>query len=531
MGVGHASCLFPLVMNTLVINLTRFGDLLQSQSVFAELAAMGRTTGLVCLENFAGAAGLLRHVDQIFPLPAGEFLREVEADWKKALVRFQEFVQEVKLRFPPEQVINLTPSVAARVLARRLSIGETMGFSIDAEGFRRDYSPWAAFLEISAANRGLSPFNIVDLFRRAAGLGRMPAVSDLAPVDSERLAAARNRLNATAPAGTRGFVGFQLGASEDARRWPVEYFARLGEGVWERYALLPVLLGSGGEKSLATRYLDQCRAPAVDLVGGTSLSDLAAVVSLLRILVTNDTGTMHLAAGLKTPVMAFFLATAQPFDTGPYRPGSVSLEPDLNCHPCAFGTVCPHDRACRRVISPETALEVLSPFMERGRFLSGGYAGARAWESVSGEDGFMWLRSLTGHDGDDRTAWLTLLRRIFRQFLDEEAPCAKGPPVAFSTDAARDIRAVLADSAALLGLLRSQIQALAHGAPRPMKDKFLATWRRLHGLWSGDPRFRALGYLWMHLSQAPGVDIPALEILVERHLRLVAALTSLVAEN
>lgn len=531
MGSGHVSCLFPAVMNTLVINLTRFGDLLQSQPVFAELAAMGRKTGLVCLENFAGAAGLLRHVDQIFPLPGGEFLRDVETDWKKALVRFQDFAHDVKQRFSPERVINLTPSVAARVLAKRLFIGETMGFSIDAEGFRRDASPWAAFLEISAANRGLSPFNIVDLFRRAAGLGRMPAVSDLAPVASERLETAQSRLEAAAPSGARGFVGFQLGASEDARRWPVEYFARLGEVVWERYALLPVLLGSGGEKKLATRYLAQSRAPAADLVGDTSLSDLAAVVSLLRILVTNDTGTMHLAAGLGTPVMAFFLATAQPFDTGPYRPGSVSLEPDMNCHPCAFGTICPHDRACRRIISPETALEVLSPFLECGRFPPGGYAGARAWESVSGEDGFMWLRSLTGHDGDDRTAWLTLLRHIFRQFLDEEVPCAKGPPVAFSSDAARDIRAVLADSAALLELLRGQARALTRAAHRPMKDKFLATWRRLHALWSGHPRFRALGYLWMHLSQAPGVDMPALELLVERHLRLVAAAASLVAEK
>ncbi|NMC48033.1 MAG: glycosyltransferase family 9 protein, partial [Desulfovibrio sp.] len=224
-------------MNTLVINLTRFGDLLQSQPVFAELAAMDRKTGLVCLENFAGAAGLLRHVDQIFPLPGGKFLRDVETDWKKALVRFQDFAHDVKQRFSPERVINLTPSVAARVLARRLFIGETTGFSIDAEGFRRDASPWAAFLEISAANRGLSPFNIVDLFRRAAGLGRMPAVSDLAPVASERLEAAQSRLEAAAPSGARGFVGLQLGASEDARRWPVEYFARLGEVVWERYAL------------------------------------------------------------------------------------------------------------------------------------------------------------------------------------------------------------------------------------------------------------------------------------------------------
>ncbi|QLA21674.1 glycosyltransferase family 9 protein [Desulfolutivibrio sulfoxidireducens] len=517
-------------MNTLVINLTRFGDLLQTQPVFAELAADGQGVGLVCLENFAGAAGLLRHVDMVFPLPGAELLRAVDTDWKKALVRFREFAGEVKRRFSPVRVINVTPSVAARVLARHLSTGETLGFCIDGEGFRRDTSAWAAFLEISAANRGLSPFNVVDLFRRAAGLGRLPAVIDLAGASAEELAAAKGLLDAAAPPGARGFVGFQLGASEDGRRWPVEHFARLGDAVWEKYALAPVLLGSGGERGLARRYLAQSRFPAVDLVGATSLPELAAVVSRVRVLVTNDTGTMHLAAGLGTPVLAFFLATAQPFDTGPYRPGSVSLEPDLDCHPCAFGTVCPHDRACRRAISPETAQQALFSFLDDGRFPKGGYAGARAWETVVGEDGFMGLCSLTGHDAEDRTAWLTLLRRVFRQFLDDEPMRPQGAPLSLSAGAARDARAVLEDSGALLELLSGQAQVLAR-APHPaMKDKFLATWRRVHALWSGHPRFRALGYLWMHLSQAPGVDMAGLLQLIERHARLVAAAKRLVGQ-
>ena len=49
---------------------------------------------------------------------------------------------------------------------------------------------------------------------------------------------------------------------------------------------------------------------------------LAAVLRQSRLIVTNDTGTMHLAAGLGVPVLALFLATAQPWDTGPYREGS-----------------------------------------------------------------------------------------------------------------------------------------------------------------------------------------------------------------
>ncbi|NDY57846.1 glycosyltransferase family 9 protein [Desulfovibrio sulfodismutans] len=518
-------------MNTLVINLTRFGDLLQCQPVFAELAASGGRTGLVCLENFAGAAGLLRDVGQIFPLAGASLLHAVDTDWKKALSRFREFIDGIKQEFSPTRVINLTPSVSARVLSRHLADGEATGFALDAEGFGRDSSPWAAFLEISAANRGLSPFNIVDLFRRAAGLGHVPAAFDLRAIPPDQRAWAGERLTQAAPEGTRGFVGFQLGASEEGRRWPVAYFARFGEAVWERAGIVPVLLGAGSERELARRYAAACRAPAVDLTGETSLDELAAVVSCVRVLVTNDTGTMHLAAGLGTPVMAFFLATAQPFDTGPYRAGSLSLEPDMACHPCPFGTKCPHDRACRRAISPETAQAALFSYLETGRFPVGGYATARAWESFADADGFMALRSLSGHETEDRTAWLSLLRRIFRQFLDDEPVRPSGPPIGFSPEAVRNIRSVLADSAGLLRLLQGQAEALAH-APHPnRKDKFLGVWRRVHGLWSGDPRFRAMGYLWMHLSQAPGVDLCGLKRIIDRYFGLVEAAGRLVGQG
>jgi len=511
-------------MNILVINLTRFGDLLQSQPVFTELAADGNRTALVALENFTAAAGLLRHVDHVFALPGAGLLRAVGEDWREALVRFREFAAGIREQFAPHRVINLTPSVAARVLARHLAQGEVSGFGLDDEGFGRNSSAWASFLEISSANRGVSPFNIVDLFRHAVGLGRRPAVSDLGAMADGDREAAGHRLQRAAPEGTRGFVGFQLGASQDARRWPVEYFARLGEAVWEDRRLTPVLLGSKGEKELAQRYLAACRAPAVNLCGETSLTELAAVTSCLKALCTNDTGTMHLAAGLGTPVMAFFLATAQPFDTGPYRAGSASLEPDMACHPCSFGANCPFDRACRRSIRPETAREALFSFLDAGVFRVRDHAGSRVWESFVDAHGFMDLRSLSGHGRDDRTAWLTLLRDVFRQFLDEETVSVQGPTLALSPQAVRDIRAVCGDSAGLLRLLAGQAQVLASLRQPGIKDKFMATWRRLHAMWNANPRFQAMGYLWMHLSQAPGVDVTALGRLIERFAALVAAM-------
>ena len=125
----------------------------------------------------------------------------------------------------------------------------------------------------------------------------------------------------------------QLGASEERRQWPAQYFAAVGDNLWHKRKLCPVLLGSPAERPLAEAYAQQAQGPFVDAVGKTDLTQLAALLRRSRMLFTNDTGTMHLAAGLGVSCLAIFLATAQPCDTGPYLPGCCCLEPALPCHP------------------------------------------------------------------------------------------------------------------------------------------------------------------------------------------------------
>lgn len=180
----------------------------------------------------------------------------------------------------------------------------------------------------------------MDLFRKTAGVGQGPGRFVLRRPETAAAERAEARLREAAPVGTSVFVGFQLGASAVVRQWPTEAFARLGELLWEKHRAVPVLLGSPGEVALAEAYRRAGRAPCLDLVGRTDLVELAAVLTKLRLLVSNDTGTLHLAAGLDVPAVAIFLATAQPCDTGPYRPGCLCLEPDMPCHPCPFGAVC-----------------------------------------------------------------------------------------------------------------------------------------------------------------------------------------------
>jgi ADP-heptose:LPS heptosyltransferase len=517
-------------MKILVQNLTRFGDLLQSQPALAELVGEGHDVAVACLENFAGAAALLPEAGTVFPLPGARFLAGLAGDWRQALVAVSDFADAVTRDFAPQRVVNLTPALSARLLARRLCGENVLGFSLDPEGFRHESSPWATFLEASAANRGLSPFNVVDLFRKAAGGGRGPGRFCLRRPDANAREAAGGRLAATAPAQAAFFVGLQLGASAAARQWPVTAFARLGELLWERYRAVMVLLGGPGETALAGQYRACCAAPAVDLIGTTSLPELAAVLCHVRLLVTNDTGTLHLAAGLDVPSVALFFATAQPFDTGPYRQGCLCLEPDMPCHPCAFGTTCPSGNACLAAIGPETVFAAVSDFLDTGRFPTGGYAGARAWLSGFDADGFMDLCSLSGHEAEARAVWLRMERRVFRQFLDgsDLHPSAKG--LAAMPEATRQpLGELLRQSADLLRLLEGQAALVARNPG--MKAKFLGTWERLRALWTGSAHLSVLGRLWMQEAQESSPDLARLLVRIRRFSGLVAAFTVLVDRN
>lgn len=512
-------------MRILFLNLTRFGDLLQSQPALAELAGQGHVVGVACLENFAGAAALLPQAAAILPLPGARFLAGLEGNWHDALAAVDAFAAQAAGEFVPEAVVNLTPALSARLLARRLCGDAVRGFGLDALGFRQESSPWATFLEASSANRGMSPFNVVDLFRKAAGVGRGPGRFALARPSAQGLEAAGARLQAAAPAEAAFFVGFQLGASAVARQWPVASFVALGQRLWERFRAVPVLLGAPSERELAARYGAAARAPFVDLIGATDLPTLAAVLCRIRLLVTNDTGTLHLAAGLDVPSISLFLATAQPFDTGPYREGCLCLEPDMGCHPCPFGRPCPHGNACLASIGPETVFAAACAFLEGGTFPAGAYPGARAWLSGLDAHGFMDMRSLSGHDAEPRAVWLRLLRRILRQFLDEEAFAAPGAE-SFSLPAAQreTVLALLGRSADLLRLLEGQA-GLAARAPA-MQSRFLAGWERLRGLWTDSPHLAVLGRLWLQEAQQAPPELAGLVARIRRYGDCVAAMAA-----
>ena len=571
-------------MRVLVVNLTRFGDLLQSQSGIAALSAGGHEVGLVCLDNFAPATALLRGVEHVFPLHGGRLLKSMEAapaisgsrdqpvqpDWPAefgALVLWRNELQE---KFAPDVVVNCTPFLSARLLSRFLAGNKPVfGFGVDANGYGDNQGQWASLLQGAKGLRGASPFNVADVFRAMmqAAVGErshqkdnerttIPAnepASDparwadflpgaLARPTDESLAAMQQRLAALCPPAAtgriRGYVALQLGASEKRRQWPVASFAAIGQQCWQEHGLCPVLLGSKHEEELGLSYASCAASPFISLCGQTDLPELASALCCCKLLLTNDTGTMHLAAGLNVPVFAIFLATAQPFDTGPCLPGSFSFEPDMDCHPCAFGVACPHGNACQQAIVPEAVW----PFV-RTRLANttcgpaagvetgvSKKSGARVWRTMRRAGGMLSLESFSGHDGTDRAVWLAAQQVFLEVFLTGGQPEIL-EPIGLSAEGAQEAGADIATILGYMTILEKQGEVLGVRAIPAMRAKFLQSWNAVTEAMCKSRWTAALGPIWVDDTQKEGQNITQTIAVIAKYRALLGTVHSVLTKE
>ncbi|MBI4643744.1 MAG: tetraacyldisaccharide 4'-kinase [Deltaproteobacteria bacterium] len=145
------------------------------------------------------------------------------------------------------------------------------------------------------------------------------------------------------------WVGLSPGAAfGPAKRWPPERFVALGAELRKEFGARLVLLGGPEDRDAAAAV--KTRLPeALDLVGSTTLRQALGVLMHLKLLITNDSGLMHAAAALGTPLVAIFGST-DPVATGPFTDRATVLHHPLPCSPC-FQRTCDREYQCLLDIS------------------------------------------------------------------------------------------------------------------------------------------------------------------------------------
>jgi len=159
----------------------------------------------------------------------------------------------------------------------------------------------------------------------------------------------RKHIEQLIPAGTE-FAVLLPGTNWATKQWPVERFAELVLPLKERFGLESVAAGAAGDAGLTSRI------PAkYDLTGKTNLRQIVALMERASLVVGNDTGPMHMAAALGTPLVTPYGPT-DPGRTGPYGREESVVRLNLPCMPC-YSRTCSHG-SCMKWLDIEAVLGV-----------------------------------------------------------------------------------------------------------------------------------------------------------------------------
>jgi len=162
------------------------------------------------------------------------------------------------------------------------------------------------------------------------------------------------------------YLAIAPGASYFSKRWPQSYFAELAKLLSIEFHL--VLLGSGSVDEEVCSQIAHSGNNITNLAGKLSFAESAAVIKNSRLLISNDSGLLHLAECFKTPVVAFFGSTTEELGFFPYSTRYKVLEnKDLKCRPCShFGRrKCPEQHfGCMLSLKPENAYYEINKFIK-----------------------------------------------------------------------------------------------------------------------------------------------------------------------
>ena len=151
------------------------------------------------------------------------------------------------------------------------------------------------------------------------------------------------------------FVSVNPVAFWDTKLWENGKFARLCDRITEELKMKVVFTGGRNQKTVK-RIRSLMKFPSVNLAGRTTLRDLAYLYALSTLVITTDSGPMHISAAVGTPTVALFGPT-DPARTGPYGEGHTVIRKNLPCSPC-FLKKCETKR-CMKEISVEDVFQAV----------------------------------------------------------------------------------------------------------------------------------------------------------------------------
>ncbi len=257
-------------------------------------------------------------------------------------------------------------AIDAALLAFLGGIPERIGYSRDGRRF--------LLTKAVPVDRGLKDVHHIEYYLNLVSSAGFKAEKSLPWIflSLEERLQARERMKAL----KRPVIAMNPGATYgSSKRWHPERFAEVGWRVINELGGSVIVLGGTSEVSIAeeiVRLLSRAAAlPGQDnrilmLAGKTGLRELAAVISESDVLVTNDSGPMHMGYAVGTPVAAIFGSTS-PESTGPVGRGDIVIREPLECSPCFERECKKNNLKCMDLVTPDDVFGAVAKLVKTRR--------------------------------------------------------------------------------------------------------------------------------------------------------------------
>ena len=259
-------------------------------------------------------------------------------------------------------IINLEPLVYfGELISFYVGVGHRVGFAVP--GRKTLFTKPVEFREDDHIARTF--YRVLS----ALGLNDHPTEEQLKPepipVNPEDRQTAQQLLQSEGVSGENFLIAVNVNASDVAkeRRWPPENFAALADMAIQRLDARVILVGAPDEVPYVSRAAAMMSQDPVNLAGRTTLKEMIALLSMMDLFVTNDSGPLHLAYALGTPTISFY-GPESPERYGPLGPIHKTIYKKLDCSPCIFfknlkKINCKRDALCMRQITVAEAYKLL----------------------------------------------------------------------------------------------------------------------------------------------------------------------------
>ena len=323
--------------NILAIKLRYLGDVLLATPTLHALKAAYPMARLSVLVN-RGTDAILRanpDVDEIIPLDRGSILQQTRFAWE---IRRRGF----------DTVVDLTDGDRAAFLSRISGAPVRIGFNAEERWTGRCYTtvvrPDAEAHRIERDLAALVPLGAVS----RDGVPRLR----LTPEDEAKVEQLAGQLGL---ARDRSWVVIQPGARYWFKAWPPERFAELADRLNDRFGSQILVAGSPDEEPLTQSVVRQANSRPVAIAGRSDVRTLAALLKRSALFVGNDTGAMHIAAAMGTPVVGLF-GPSNPREWGPRGGPAEVIYKGLDCRICFHPTCQRGEENCMKLITVEEVM-------------------------------------------------------------------------------------------------------------------------------------------------------------------------------